>query len=84
MRETTGMHVCMQVGGPYWGNVYGRRDGRVSIAQQAEALPKGRESITHLIDIFESMGLDILDLVVLSGKHATISTPLIHTYSNGT
>ncbi|KAJ8513550.1 hypothetical protein OPV22_003984 [Ensete ventricosum] len=57
------------VGGPYWGNVYGRRDGRVSIAQEAEALPEGRESITHLIDFFESLGLDILDLVVLSGAH---------------
>ncbi|RWV92728.1 hypothetical protein BHE74_00048566 [Ensete ventricosum] len=63
------IEVAVQVGGPYWGNVYGRRDGRVSIAQEAEALPEGRESITHLIDFFESLGLDILDLVVLSGAH---------------
>ncbi|CAL9089433.1 unnamed protein product [Musa textilis] len=61
--------ATLMVGGPYWGNVYGRRDGRVSIARQAEAIPRGRESITHLIDFFESLGLDILDLVVLSGAH---------------
>ncbi|WOL10427.1 hypothetical protein Cni_G19182 [Canna indica] len=58
-----------KIGGPYWENVYGRKDGRVSIARETEAIPRGRESITDLIVFFESLGLDILDLVVLSGAH---------------
>ncbi|XP_074555683.1 peroxidase 7 [Curcuma longa] len=59
-----------KAGGPYWDNVYGRKDGRISISKEAEAVPStGRESITELIDFFDSLDLDILDLVVLSGAH---------------
>ncbi|KAG6504870.1 peroxidase 7-like [Zingiber officinale] len=61
--------ATLKAGGPYWDNVYGRKDGRVSLAKEAEAVPTGRESITELIDFFDSLGLDILDLVVLSGAH---------------
>lgn len=60
--------ATLLVKGPYWANKYGRKDGRVSIAQEAEQLPKGHENVTALIEFFQSKGLTLLDLVVLSGN----------------
>ncbi|XP_057972676.1 peroxidase 7-like [Malania oleifera] len=61
--------ATVSVGGPYWRVPYGRKDGRVSIAKEAERVPMGRETITHLIQFYQSKGLDVLDLAVLSGAH---------------
>ncbi|KAH6763630.1 Peroxidase superfamily protein [Perilla frutescens var. frutescens] len=62
--------AAVSVGGPFWSVPYGRKDGRVSVAEEAEAVPScGRERITDLIELFQSKGLNVLDLVVLSGAH---------------
>ncbi|CAN1809993.1 Peroxidase 7 [Linum perenne] len=42
------------LGGPYWSIPYGRKDG---------------ENITTLIQFYQSKGLNVLDLVALSGAH---------------
>ncbi|XP_010519025.1 PREDICTED: peroxidase 7 [Tarenaya hassleriana] len=57
------------LGGPYWSNAYGRRDSLVSYARDAEGVPSGRRDVTALLEIFQSYGLNIIDLVVLSGAH---------------
>ncbi|KAM6574956.1 hypothetical protein CsatA_023283 [Cannabis sativa] len=62
--------ATVQAGGQYWAVDFGRKDGLVSIAEEAESMvPMGRESITDLIMFFQSLGLDIDDLVSLSGAH---------------
>lgn len=62
-RDTTVMS-----GGPFWMVPYGRRDGRVSLAKEAKLVPMGHENVTYLIELFQSQGLNVLDLVVLSGN----------------
>ncbi|RCV13104.1 hypothetical protein SETIT_2G320200v2 [Setaria italica] len=58
------------VGVPYWPLRYGRRDGKNSIAAEADLhVPMGGKSVTDLVRFFESKGLTIFDLVVLSGAH---------------
>ncbi|KAM5587006.1 peroxidase 7 [Rosa sericea] len=61
--------ATVMVGGPYWMVPYGRKDGRISIAKEAEWVPMGHENITALVEFFQSQGLNVLDLVVLSGAH---------------
>ncbi|KAF8111847.1 hypothetical protein N665_0072s0058 [Sinapis alba] len=58
-----------QLGGPYWPNAYGRRDSTNSYARDVEKVPSGRRDITGLLETFQSYGLSVLDLVVLSGAH---------------
>ena len=56
-------------GGDYWTVYYGRKDGLVSKAEEADSLvPMGRESVTDLIEKFQSLGLNVVDLVILSGN----------------
>lgn len=57
------------IGAPYWLLEYGRKDGTISILEEANALPSGTESITDLILYFQSMGLSPVDLVSLQGAH---------------
>lgn len=57
------------LGGPYWMVPYGRKDSRFSNAKDADIVPKGRESITTLLELFQSRGLNVIDLVLLSGAH---------------
>ncbi|KNA05006.1 hypothetical protein SOVF_194260 [Spinacia oleracea] len=57
------------VKGPYWSNEYGRKDGLISVAQEADDLPNGREDVTTLIEFYQALGLNMLDMVVLSGAH---------------
>ncbi|TYG97883.1 hypothetical protein ES288_A10G073200v1 [Gossypium darwinii] len=57
------------LGGPYWRVPYGRKDSRISNVKDAEMVPSGRESITTLLELFQSRGLNLIDLVVLSGAH---------------
>ncbi|PON42878.1 Peroxidase [Parasponia andersonii] len=62
--------ATVEAGGQYWTVDYGRKDGLVSDAKEAESLvPMGRESITDLIEFFQSLGLEVDDLVALSGAH---------------
>ncbi|KAM7264986.1 hypothetical protein ACFE04_002669 [Oxalis oulophora] len=57
------------VGGPYWPVPFGRRDGKVSYAKEADKVPMGHENMSELLEFFQSKGLNVLDLVVLSGAH---------------
>lgn len=57
------------LGGPFWEVPFGRKDGKISVAREADMVPQGRENVTALIDFFRARGLDTLDLVVLSGAH---------------
>ncbi|TVU39049.1 hypothetical protein EJB05_12451, partial [Eragrostis curvula] len=58
------------VGVPYWSLRYGRKDGSESRKDEADRyVPMGDEPVTNLITFFESNGLNILDLVALSGAH---------------
>ncbi|KAL6596624.1 hypothetical protein ACP70R_047267 [Stipagrostis hirtigluma subsp. patula] len=56
--------------GPFWPVALGRRDGRVSSATEAsDQLPPSFGDIPLLTKIFASKGLNLKDLVVLSGGH---------------
>ncbi|CAK9133537.1 unnamed protein product [Ilex paraguariensis] len=56
--------------GPNWPVPTGRRDGRVSTAQNAlNNLPSPFSNITQLQASFASKGLSVKDLAVLSGAH---------------
>ncbi|XP_059294997.1 peroxidase 7 [Lycium ferocissimum] len=62
--------ATLAVGGPFWMVPYGRKDGTVSMAKEADQLiPVGHELVTDLLEFFQSKGLNVLDLVVLSGAH---------------
>uniref|UniRef100_A0A7N0TK07 Peroxidase n=1 Tax=Kalanchoe fedtschenkoi TaxID=63787 RepID=A0A7N0TK07_KALFE len=61
--------ATVAAGGPYWSVPYGRKDGLTSVDKEAESVPMGHEKITGLIEFFQSKGLNVLDLVVLSGAH---------------
>lgn len=61
--------ATVELGGPYWAVPYGRKDGRVSVSEEAETVPMGHENITSMVEFFQSKGMDVLDLVVLSGAH---------------
>lgn len=65
---TVARDATVLASGPYWTIPYGRKDGRVSLAKEAMIVPKGSESVTSLIEFFQSKGLNVLDLVVLSGS----------------
>ncbi|XP_027127347.1 peroxidase 27-like [Coffea arabica] len=56
--------------GPSWQVELGRRDGTVSIASEAlNKLPSPFMNITQLKASFQSVGLSVKDLAVLSGGH---------------
>ncbi|KAI0527397.1 hypothetical protein KFK09_002997 [Dendrobium nobile] len=61
--------ATVKIGGPFWEVPYGRKDGRVSLVSEAAFVPMGHENMTYLIEFFQSKGLSLLDLVVLSGAH---------------
>ncbi|XVE87175.1 hypothetical protein DITRI_Ditri18aG0094900 [Diplodiscus trichospermus] len=56
-------------GGSYWFIPLGRRDGRTANKTAANELPSPLESLDSIIAKFNSKGLDIKDVVVLSGAH---------------
>ncbi|KAL5772309.1 hypothetical protein ACOSQ2_012233 [Xanthoceras sorbifolium] len=57
-------------GGPYYQVKKGRWDGKVSMASRVPPnIPRANSTIDQLIKIFNSKGLTIEDLVVLSGAH---------------
>ncbi|CAM0908955.1 unnamed protein product [Alopecurus aequalis] len=56
--------------GPFWPVALGRRDGGASSATEAsKELPPANGDVPLLAKIFASKGLDLKDLVVLSGAH---------------
>ena len=68
MRHCSQAYILpIQIGGPFWHVPFGRKDGLVSVAKEAEMVPMGHENVTSLIEFFQSRGLGLLDLVILSG-----------------
>ncbi|KAK4398781.1 Peroxidase 7 [Sesamum angolense] len=61
--------ATLLVGGPFWEVPFGRKDGKISIAKEANNVPQGHENVTSLLNFFDKMGLTFVDLVVLSGAH---------------
>ncbi|XP_043717858.1 peroxidase 41-like [Telopea speciosissima] len=58
------------VGGPRWAVEKGRKDGLVSRASRvAGNLPEVNQTISQLISLFKSKGLNVLEMVSLSGGH---------------
>lgn len=58
------------VGAPYWSLKYGRKDrkGYFSAGTADRDVPMGGQSVTQLIAFFEKNGLNVQDLVALSGE----------------
>ncbi|XAR54576.1 Peroxidase [Bertholletia excelsa] len=62
--------VSFQFGRPMWPVLTGRRDGMVSLAPEVgRNLPLASANFSTLQSLFESKGLDLVDLVALSGAH---------------
>ncbi|WCJ28591.1 Peroxidase superfamily protein [Euphorbia peplus] len=58
-----------------WAVPTGRKDGRISLATEADAnLPKFTDSIESQMDKFADLGLDTIDLVTLVGGHTLGTT----------
>lgn len=59
----------MQFQRPMWQVLTGRKDGRVSLASDIPGnLSPPTADFTSLQQLFASKGLDVMDLVALSGK----------------
>lgn len=62
------MNECFQTGGPYWSVSLGRRDSLTASQSAANAqIPSPFEPLENITAKFVSKGLDIKDVVVLSG-----------------
>ncbi|KAK9143531.1 hypothetical protein Syun_012931 [Stephania yunnanensis] len=61
--------VVTMSGGPNWPVHKGRKDGRISKANETAQLPSLQFNTTQLIQSFAARGLTIKDLVALSGGH---------------
>ncbi|XP_023753071.1 peroxidase 66 [Lactuca sativa] len=55
--------------GPWWNVLKGRKDGRVSLANETINLPSPFSNTSTLIKSFAKRGLGVKDLVALSGGH---------------
>ncbi|XP_010435105.1 PREDICTED: peroxidase 39 [Camelina sativa] len=70
------------IGGPTWNVPTGRRDGRISnFAEARDNIPPPFGNFTTLITLFANQGLDVKDLVLLSGAH-TIGVSHCSSFSN--
>ncbi|KAI3893955.1 hypothetical protein MKX03_020138 [Papaver bracteatum] len=77
--------ATVDVGGPFWAIPFGRKDGSISIAKEANIVPMGRESVSDLLHFYETRGLNVLDLVILSGAHTigrTSCSPVLERLHN--
>jgi len=69
-------------GGPFWKVPTGRRDGTISNSSEALAdIPAPTSNFTTLQTLFAKNGLDLTDLVLLSGAH-TIGVAHCPSFSN--
>ncbi|KAL9225274.1 hypothetical protein vseg_001220 [Gypsophila vaccaria] len=79
--------VVTMSGGPYWSVLKGRKDGTVSNANDTINLPAPFLNVTGLIQSFAKRGLEIKDLVTLSGghtlgfSHCSSFLPRLHNFS---
>ncbi|XP_065873062.1 peroxidase 3-like [Euphorbia lathyris] len=74
--------AIVATGGPSWKVPTGRRDGTVSIAQEAlNNIPPPTSNFTNLQTLFANVGLNLKDLVLLSGAH-TIGIAHCPSFSN--
>lgn len=66
-------------GGPFWKVPTGRRDGTISNSSEAlNDIPAPTSNFTTLQTLFANNGLDLTDLVLLSGKlNVIISSHLL-------
>jgi peroxidase len=72
----------LQQGGPFWKVPTGRRDGTISRSSEASNnIPPPTSNFTSLQRLFANQGLDLKDLVVLSGAH-TIGVSHCSSFSN--
>ncbi|KAJ8574130.1 hypothetical protein K7X08_025935 [Anisodus acutangulus] len=69
-------------GGPFWKVLLGRRDGLVAnFSGSSTALPAPFDSLNTIISKFQAVGLNITDVVSLSGAH-TIGLARCTTFDN--
>ncbi|KAK6117750.1 hypothetical protein DH2020_048511 [Rehmannia glutinosa] len=61
--------VVLLSGGPNWSVLKGRKDGRISRANETINLPAPSSNTSQLIQSFSQRGLSAKDLVALSGGH---------------
>ncbi|XP_011101165.1 peroxidase 66 [Sesamum indicum] len=61
--------VVVLSGGPSWSVLKGRKDGRISRANETINLPAPSSNTSQLIQSFSQRGLSAKDLVTLSGGH---------------
>lgn len=61
--------MMCQSRGPYWTVLKGRKDGRISRANETINLPAPTFNVTQLIQSFSKRGLGVRELVALSGGH---------------
>ncbi|KAM1171685.1 hypothetical protein ACFXTH_022029 [Malus domestica] len=62
--------VSYQFGRPMWQVLTGRKDGKVPLSSEASAnLPSAGANFTTLYQQFIGLGLNVIDLVALSGAH---------------
>ncbi|KAJ6959302.1 hypothetical protein NC653_037580 [Populus alba x Populus x berolinensis] len=75
-------HDCFVRGGPFWRVPTGRRDGLISRSSEAlSSVPSPMINFTTLRTLFANQGLDLKDLVLLSGAH-TIGIAHCQSFSN--
>ena len=68
-------------GGPFWSVPTGRRDGTVSIRTEAlNNIPAPFANFSTLQTLFGNQGLDLKDLVLLSGKKLKSCLPMTITH----
>ncbi|XP_025013603.2 peroxidase 10 [Ricinus communis] len=74
--------AVLQSGGPFWSVLLGRRDGLTASQKAAnENLPIPFESLENITAKFVAQGLDLKDVVVLSGAH-TLGFAQCFTFKN--
>ncbi|RAL41822.1 hypothetical protein DM860_009004 [Cuscuta australis] len=66
----TARDAVVAIGGPSWNVLTGRRDGLFSNASEAtNNIPAPTSNFTNLRTLFANQGLNLTDLVLLSGAH---------------
>ena len=61
--------ITLQAGGPYWEVPLGRRDSRgASLSGSNNDIPAPNQTFNTILTKFKRQGLDLVDLVALSGK----------------